>query len=80
MSTPSRTSDASPTSHTLSSTVPRAWEKLPASPAPLSWDSHSHTSISVGNLLCGDCKAKNQPPVAWEAMIKRHNKRAVASV
>ncbi|KAK3290307.1 uncharacterized protein B0H64DRAFT_447371 [Chaetomium fimeti] len=34
----------------------------------------------VAMLLCGDCKAKNQPPCAWESMIKRHNKRAVASV
>ncbi|KAK4237879.1 hypothetical protein C8A03DRAFT_15595 [Achaetomium macrosporum] len=29
--------------------------------------------------LCGDCKSKEQPPVAWEYMIKRQTKRAVAS-
>ena len=35
--------------------------------------------ISV-NILCGDCKAKNQPPVPWEDMIKRHHKHVVLSL
>ncbi|AEO61161.1 hypothetical protein MYCTH_2084107 [Thermothelomyces thermophilus ATCC 42464] len=35
----------------------------------------------VPQLLCGDCKAKNQPPVPWESMIKRHsNNRAISSL
>ncbi|KAK4102346.1 hypothetical protein N658DRAFT_424391 [Parathielavia hyrcaniae] len=37
------------------------------------------THYEVVLILCGDCKAKNQPPVPWESLIKRHNKHAVLS-
>lgn len=30
--------------------------------------------------LCGDCKAKTQPPVPWESLIKRNNRPAAASL
>lgn len=81
MSTPSHISDASPTSHTLNSMVSLSVGEPPRFPQHHCLGTVTDsTSLSVGNLLCGDCKAKNQPPVAWEAMIKRHNKRAVASV
>jgi len=34
---------------------------------------------SVDNL-CGDCNAKNQPPVPWEDLIKRHRKHTAISL
>ena len=43
-------------------------EKLTCPPPP-----------SVDNL-CGDCNAKNQPPVPWEDLIKRHRKHTAISL
>ncbi|KAK3903988.1 hypothetical protein C8A05DRAFT_32236 [Staphylotrichum tortipilum] len=38
------------------------------------------THFECVDNLCGDCNAKNQPPVPWEDLIKRHRKHYAISV
>ncbi|EGS22612.1 uncharacterized protein CTHT_0010830 [Thermochaetoides thermophila DSM 1495] len=33
------------------------------------------THFECVDTICGDCKAKQRPPVPWENLIMRHNNR-----